>query len=171
MQLAGLIWLLPGDEWGKPMVPFVPVILLCLFLVMAGGWIIRSPARPCGSRPVRIACLVSSLLICVLLAASGRLAVALAGLILVAPWLFSFLRTWWGESEHDRASRKESSSSASSPMDRAEALQILDLPANPSRESVQSAYLRLIHKLHPDRGGSAYLAARLNEARQVLLKG
>lgn len=56
-------------------------------------------------------------------------------------------------------------------MDRAEALQILDLPANPSRESVQSAYLRLIHKLHPDRGGSAYLAARLNEARQVLLKG
>ncbi|NKD44421.1 hypothetical protein HEQ62_08720 [Haematospirillum jordaniae] len=106
-----------------------------------------------------------------MLAASGRLAVALAGLILVAPWLFSFLRTWWGESEHDRASRKESSSSASSPMDRAEALQILDLPANPSRESVQSAYLRLIHKLHPDRGGSAYLAARLNEARQVLLKG
>ncbi|NKD77814.1 hypothetical protein HEQ60_08580 [Haematospirillum sp. H1815] len=106
-----------------------------------------------------------------MLAASGRLGVALAGLILVAPWVFSFLRSMWVESDPDRVSRKESASSGSSPMDRAEALRVLDLPANPSRESIQSAYLRLIHKLHPDQGGSTYLAARLNEARQVLLKG
>ncbi|NKD85631.1 hypothetical protein HEQ63_05470 [Haematospirillum jordaniae] len=106
-----------------------------------------------------------------MLAASGRLVVALAGLLLVAPWIFSFLRSLLVELDPDCVPKQESSSSGSSPMDRAEALRVLDLPANPSRESVQSSYLRLIRKLHPDQGGSAYLAARLNEARQVLLKG
>lgn len=53
---------------------------------------------------------------------------------------------------------------------RDEALQILGLTGNPSREEIITAHRRLINKLHPDRGGSDFLAARVNQARDILLK-
>jgi hypothetical protein len=52
---------------------------------------------------------------------------------------------------------------------RDEALQILGLSGNPSREDIIAAHRRLINKLHPDRGGSDFLAARVNQARDTLL--
>jgi curved DNA-binding protein CbpA len=54
-------------------------------------------------------------------------------------------------------------------VDRAEAYQILGLQPGASREDIQSAYRRLIQRVHPDHGGSSYLATRLNQARDVLL--
>ncbi len=54
-------------------------------------------------------------------------------------------------------------------MSRHEALQVLGLDANASRDDVQREYRRLMKKLHPDLGGSSYLAAKLNEAKDVLL--
>jgi hypothetical protein len=54
---------------------------------------------------------------------------------------------------------------------RDEALQTLGLSGNPSREDIISAHRRLINKLHPDRGGSDFLAARVNQARDILLDG
>lgn len=55
-------------------------------------------------------------------------------------------------------------------MDRAEAYEVLGLSSDASQEQIQEAYRRLMQRLHPDHGGSAYLAARLNQARRVLLK-
>lgn len=54
---------------------------------------------------------------------------------------------------------------------RDEALQILGLTGNPSRDEIIAAHRRLINKLHPDRGGSDFLAARVNQARDILLEG
>ena len=54
-------------------------------------------------------------------------------------------------------------------MDRAEAYQILGVRPDASRDEIQAAYRRLIQKVHPDQGGSSYLAARINQARDVLL--
>lgn len=53
-------------------------------------------------------------------------------------------------------------------MSRQEALQILGLDATATRDDVQREYRRLMKRLHPDLGGSSYLAAKLNEARDVL---
>ena len=55
-------------------------------------------------------------------------------------------------------------------MPRAEAAKLLGVASDASPESVQDAHRRLIAKVHPDAGGNAELAARINESRDTLLK-
>ncbi len=66
-------------------------------------------------------------------------------------------------------SSSQSSPGAGDRMDRHEAYQVLGLRPNASREEIRAAHRRLIQRVHPDHGGSSYLAARINRARDVLL--
>lgn len=52
----------------------------------------------------------------------------------------------------------------------AEARALLGVAADADKAAIISAHRRLIQKFHPDRGGNDYLAARLNLAKDLLLK-
>ena len=51
-----------------------------------------------------------------------------------------------------------------------EALEILGLTGEPTTLEINKAYHKLIQSNHPDKGGSSYLAQKINLARDLLLK-
>ena len=50
-----------------------------------------------------------------------------------------------------------------------EALKLLGLKPDATTDEIKAAHRRLMKQVHPDTGGSAYLAARVNEAKDILL--
>ena len=68
-----------------------------------------------------------------------------------------------------RASAPPPAQSPKQAMSRAEALDILGLEEGAGEDEIETAYKALIVKNHPDQGGTDWLAARLNEARDILL--
>jgi hypothetical protein len=70
-----------------------------------------------------------------------------------------------GASHEDRAHRGSLTG-----MTDTEALEILGLGPNAGVDDIKEAHRRLMAKLHPDRGGSTYLAAKINQAKDILLK-
>jgi len=69
----------------------------------------------------------------------------------------------------DRATDEGPRPGGGGAMTRAEALAVLGLSEGASRQDIKAAYQRIISGLHPDHGGSDYLAAQVNEAKAVLL--
>ncbi|MDG2319703.1 MAG: DnaJ domain-containing protein [Rhodospirillaceae bacterium] len=77
---------------------------------------------------------------------------------------------WREEAGAEASGARDSSPSRSSgPMTRNEAHLALGLEPGASRREIKAAYRQLMAKVHPDRGGSAYLAAKINEAKDLLL--
>ncbi len=76
----------------------------------------------------------------------------------------------WRENAQGARAGGQSSQTASGKMTPEEAYQILGLQHGARREEIGRAHRALMKKLHPDQGGSTYLAARVNEAKETLLR-
>ena len=72
--------------------------------------------------------------------------------------------------EHAQGDTAAPPSGASGKMTEKEAYQILGLEPGASAEAIGNAHRALMKKFHPDQGGTTYLAARINEAKDVLLR-
>lgn len=87
--------------------------------------------------------------------------------------LETYLDRVHGPEWRDRA-QQDAGSSSSGPratgMTRQEAMDILGVDASAGPEEIRAAHHRQMLKHHPDRGGSSYLAAKINEAKDILLQ-
>ena len=75
----------------------------------------------------------------------------------------------WRDRVDSDAFRNHNDTSGFDNMTRQEAYQILGLEPNASQEEIHQAWRRLIKGVHPDSGGSAFLAGKINAARDILL--
>lgn len=87
---------------------------------------------------------------------------------IVEAYLDSTHPTWREDMERGE---KEMSNGPDGRMGLAEAYEILGLKPGASEEEIRRAHRELMLKLHPDRGGSSYLASKINEAKDVILGG
>lgn len=85
--------------------------------------------------------------------------------------LETYLDKRFGESwrSDDHHATQDASPEGSGELSKQEAYEILGITPTASREEIIQAHRRLMQKMHPDRGGSTWLAARINEAKKVLL--
>ncbi len=116
-----------------------------------------------------------------LLILSGRGGIAIGALVMFGPmiwnrWRAAHPRTGQGGTA-GRGGAGQGSGSAgpggpaprSSAMTREEAYQVLGLKVGASEADIRAAHHRLMRAAHPDAGGSDWLAARINQARDRLL--
>lgn len=112
-----------------------------------------------------------------LLAVTGRVHWLMAAVAAAIPFVkvlfglllrsFPLLQVWLKHrNTHDKNSTPPQSNTD---VTESEAWQLLGLEPGASREDIILAHKRLMQKLHPDRGGNDYLAAKLNAARDLLL--
>lgn len=119
---------------------------------------------------------LGGLSLALLLILSGRFGIALGALTLFGPLVWNY----WRASQQSKIGGRPNpgaggqggpSSRRSGAMTREEAYQVLGLRPGAPEADIRAAHHRLMRAAHPDHGGSDWLAARINQARDLLLGG
>jgi DnaJ homolog subfamily C member 19 len=110
---------------------------------------------------------IGGLLLACLLFLTGRGGTAIAALVMLGPLVWS----WVMEAKHPRGGTAGARPGrGAGAMTREEALAVLGLQPGASEAEIREAHRRLMRMAHPDTGGSDWLASRINQARDVLLR-
>ena len=75
----------------------------------------------------------------------------------------------WRENAQADGGDRQGAAPGSGAMTKQEAYKVLGLEAGATAADIRKAHRRLMQRLHPDLGGTSFLAARINEAKDVLL--
>jgi DnaJ family protein C protein 19 len=147
-------------------------ILLVITLHAALSWMVRSRPEQV-KRMLQWLAIIGIVIIILLLVRFGAplVAAAVGGLVGLAALLSRLtvlmpLFSLWN-SHRDRAPTPVQHPAS---MTKDEAARILNIRPNASKDEILSAHKHLIQRVHPDHGGSDYLASQINQAKDVLLK-
>ncbi|WP_308909531.1 DnaJ domain-containing protein [Pseudokordiimonas caeni] len=138
----------------------IGLLIAAAFLILLEWW-----ARTDVDSAKRVlfwAAIGACILLCIFLVATGR---GFAALVPVGISLWRFRNM--GKAAREAGERVMRPRKGN--MSRKEALEVLGLKEGASVAEVNTAYRRLMAVNHPDKGGSDWMAAKLNEARKVLL--
>lgn len=155
------------------MVYFLLGFLVLLAVLLLSRWV-------AAANPARLVKAVRWTLIVLVVAALG--AIVWAGRFLLAAYVLPFLipalirgglgglgRRRPGGAPGGGNGGAEQARRTSGGMSREDAYAVLGLAPGASETAIREAHRRLMAKVHPDRGGSDYLAAQINQARDLLL--
>lgn len=155
-------------------------------LLAAGGllalwWAVRwwSKAPPDRAKKALVGGILAALVIGgVALLVTGKLAGLFAILAGLSPWigramrlhqLWQGLRRMTGRDAPAAEGPSPPTPPAGSAMTQAQAYEVLGLSPGATPDEIREAHRRLMRANHPDAGGSTWIAARLNQARDILL--
>ena len=146
----------------------MPYLLLALGLIIGIFAMYRFFLRADVREIKALVLAVFIITICValfVLAVTGRLPAAIAVVAALSPFVIGWFTKRRRTSAYDRQV-----GDTGKPMDEKEARRVLGVDKNADDQAIKDAYKKLMKKVHPDQEGSQWMAEKLNEAKDLLLK-
>lgn len=158
-------------------------IYMLLLIIIIAYFVLRRLSKKSPellAKYLRLAGLSVAGLLVLYFATTGRLNWLFAGVGLVVAFMLRLMpsllhygpqlhRLWTTFSGGKQSSQNAGNTVNSGNMTVAEAYEVLGLQPGATNEDIISAHRKLMQKLHTDRGGSDYLAAKINLAKKILL--
>jgi hypothetical protein len=147
------------------MIPLALGLGVLALLLTAAGAFSRARVETVKALLAWVAALAGLSLVAMLFL-TGKGPAALSGLVLAGPLVWRF----WRENQPRMTQGGATGASFGGRMGRREALAVLGLAEGASESDIRAAWVRLMRVVHPDGGGTDWLASRVNQAKDVLLR-